>query len=129
MTTVHQIISWVAGDDWQIDQTLLKEDGNPFDLSVAEIKWVLMDSNLKHVLDTADVAISITDAVNGKCSIVIPSAKTSPLPAGRYSDVLRIVTGGVTSTLSVGAFSVAADPWYVAATATMAAERTLRRVS
>jgi hypothetical protein len=130
MTTTHSAISWFAGDDCQIDVTLLDETGAPFDLTgPPEIKWVLLDGNGQHVLDTADVAISIIDAAAGKCSIIIPAAKTSPLPGGRYTDVIRIVIGGVTSTLSVGVVNVAPDPWYVAVAAESESRRHLRRVS
>jgi len=112
MTTTHAMISWTAGDDWQIDATLLDEAGSPFDLSGApEILWALMDAGFNRVLDEDDVSITVTGAAEGKCSINVPAAKTSPLPGGRYTDVIRIVIGGITSTLSYGPISVAPDPW------------------
>jgi hypothetical protein len=115
MTTTHAPIGWTAGDDWQINATLLDENGDPFDLSGAhEIKWALMNINLQRVLDEDDVSVSITDALAGECSILIPAAKTSPLAGGHYTDAIRIVIGGITSTLSYGQITVVVDPWAVA---------------
>ncbi len=113
MTTIHSQISWIAGDDWQINATLLDETGAPFDLSggIEGIKWALMDAAFRRALDEGDVLISITDPLAGQCSIHIPAAVSSPLTAGRYTDVIRIVYGGVTSTLSYGQIYVSADPW------------------
>lgn len=112
MTTTHAPISWTAGDDWQINATLQDETSTPYDLSGSpEILWALMDSSFKRILDEDDVSIVVTDAVAGKVSINIPAEKTSPLPGGRYTDVIRIVYGGITSTLSYGNIQVAPDPW------------------
>jgi hypothetical protein len=118
MSTPHLDQYWTAGDDWQINATLLDETGTPFDLSDApEILWALVNASGARVLDEADVIITVTDAVAGQCEIEIPASVTSPLPGGRYSDVIRIVIGGVTSTLSYGDICVTADPW-ASATAT-----------
>jgi hypothetical protein len=114
MTTTHASLNWTAGDDWQIDATLLDENGNPFDLSGSpEIKWALMNAAFQRVLDEGDVNIAVTDPA-GKCSIHIPATVTSPLAGGRYSDVIRLAFGGITSTLSYGLIYVAPDPWAVA---------------
>jgi hypothetical protein len=112
MTTKHQMVSWFAGDDWQINATLLDENGTPFDLSGnPPIKWALMNASFQRALDETDVDISVTDAAAGKCAIIIPAAKSATLAAGRYTDVIRIVFGGMTATLSYGFIYVSADPW------------------
>ena len=112
MSTTHETINWTAGDDWQIRATLLDDTGTPFNISGSPpIKWALMNGAGERVLDETDVIIAIVDGVNGKCEIHVPSAKTAPLPAGRYSDIIRIIYGGMTSTLSYGLIYVAADPW------------------
>jgi hypothetical protein len=112
MTTTHDPVTWFAGDDWQINATLLDENGNAYNLGQPNtIKWCLMDATYKYALDEGDVSITITDAAAGKCIILVPSAKTSPLSGGKYNDAIRIVIGGITSTLSVGPIFVAADPW------------------
>jgi hypothetical protein len=120
MTTTHTPIVWFAGDDWEIRATLLDENGNPYDLTAAQIKWALIDKNASRVLDENDISVTLTDPVVGQCSIIIAAAKTSPLSGGNYSDVIRIVTGGITSTLSVGPVFVTADPWVAATSVTSA---------
>ena len=124
----HVTFEWVAGDDWQINATLNDENGNPLNLAGALIKWALLDSSYKRVLDQDDISVSVTDAAAGKCSINIPAAKTTTLGAGRYSDAIRVVIGGITSTLAFGMVYVMADPWLVA-TATARIMPTVRRQS
>jgi len=62
------------------------------------------------VLSEADVQISVISAPLGQCGIIVPAVKTSPLPEGKYSDLIGIVYGGVTSTLSQGNNWVTAKP-------------------
>lgn len=115
MTAIHPDIAWTAGDDWQINATLLDENGNPFILSGATaILWALLNSDLHRELSESDVVVTITDAAQGKCSINVPGLKTASLRVGIYRDVIRIVSGGITSTLSVGNIHVSADPWTAA---------------
>ena len=111
MTTTHTAMSWFAGDDWEIVATLIDENGEPYSLGGQTILWALLDSNSQMVLDEDDANIIVLNAAAGICSIVVPAAKTSPLAGGQYSDVIRIVEGGITSTLSTGAVYVTADPW------------------
>jgi hypothetical protein len=117
MTTTHEQVTWFAGDDWQINATLLDDDGNPFDLSAYGmtggplIEWALTNSEQKRVLSTADVVISIINAMAGQCAIMIPAAKTTVLCGGVYTDKIRIVYSGISSTLSQGNILVLLDPW------------------
>ena len=113
MTTTHAAVRWVAGDDWQINATLLDETGAPFDLTAANILWILTGT-FGAVLESSDVTISVIDATSGQCQINIAAAKTSPLVGGNYTDSIRIVVGGITSTLVFGGIYVIADPWAVA---------------
>ncbi len=132
MTTTHQATAWFGGDDWQINATLLDENGNPFDLSAeqTEIKWCLLNSNSQEELNETDVTISIVGAAAGQCSIMVPATVTSPLAGGKYTDFIRIVIGGITSTLSTGSIYVTADPWMAlsAAAAAVASPPQLRRL-
>jgi hypothetical protein len=113
-TTAHQPFSFIGGDDWEIQATLQDENGNPYDLTNAQILWTLTNAAGQRVLDPPDISISVTDAAAGTCSIMVAAAKTSTIPGGRYNDALRIVTGGITSTLSAGPVQVVTDPWLVA---------------
>jgi hypothetical protein len=111
MTTTHIPFSFIGGDDWEILATLLDEHGSPYDLTSAEIKWTLVDAAGKRVLDDGDFNITIIDASAGQCSIHVTAATTTTISSGRYTDALRIITGGVTSTLAIGSVMVASDPW------------------
>lgn len=99
---------------FEVPYTLLDENNAPYDLSTTEVKWVLLDRSAKRVFDNADVGISIIDAAQGQCAIMIPATATTKLVAGSYSDVIRVVAGGITSTLAEGPiYVVMADPWAV----------------
>jgi len=112
MTTQHVSVGLVAGDDWEINITLLNADGTPFDLTGATVKWCLMDQTYKRVISEGDVTISVgTDPTKGVAQVIIPSAVSSPLASGFYTDALRVVAAGITSTLLFGQINVMADPW------------------
>jgi hypothetical protein len=118
MSTQHIGVGLVAGDDWEIQVTMLDENDVPFDLTAAQILWCLMDSTYHRVIETDEVTIALDDALAGECSILIPATATTKLPAGFYTDTLRIVTGGITSTLLFGQINVMADPWGMVAVQT-----------
>jgi hypothetical protein len=113
MTTAHTIFQFIGGDDWEISATLLDENDNPYNLTGATIKWTLIDNAGHRVIDDPDVAISIINAAAGTCLIMVAATKTTTILAGRYSDALRIVKGGVASTLSYGPVQVITDPWII----------------
>jgi hypothetical protein len=118
MTTTHTAIEFTAGDTWEILATLLDENGDPYDLTVApEIKWTLLDRAYNRILEGTDAVITVTDATAGQISILIAAATTSPLPAGIYTDALRMTFGGTVGTLFVGPIYVRADPWAIQAAA------------
>jgi hypothetical protein len=112
MTTTHTAIEFTAGDTWEINVTLLDENGAPYDLTQPglEIKWTLLDRSYKQVLIGA-ANIVVTDGPAGKCTIFIAAETTTVLAAGTYTDALRIIYGGTSGTLLVGPINVRADPW------------------
>lgn len=109
--TEHDIIDWVAGDDWEVQATLIDESGQPYDLSGSEIKYALLDAAYRRVLDNAHVDITVLNAAAGKCSIIVPSDVSKTVAGGKYNDVIRIVSGGITSTLAFGPVWVSTDPF------------------
>ena len=110
--STHEDYYWKAGDDWQINATLLDNSGTPFNLNNSpELKWALISEAGETVLTEADVHILIVDADAGQCAIQVPGDVSSPLNEGRYTDMIRIVYAGATSTLSHGLNWVTADPW------------------
>jgi hypothetical protein len=112
MAKTHAAVTWYAGDNWEIQATLLDANGNPFNLNLTQILWTLLNAAGQRVLDEDDVIISIADPpTSGKCTVLVPAAKTLPLGTAQYTDVLRIVVMGKTSTPSVGPIYVIADPW------------------
>jgi len=132
MTTKHTALEWFAGDDWQINATLLDENGDPYDLANSTVLWALLTPSGKRVLDEDDVEITVMDALAGLCSIHITALQTSPLSAGAYTDYIRVVSGGIVSTLSQGSIQVLADPWIaeeVAATTAIAPPFRFKRIA
>jgi hypothetical protein len=112
MTTAHPPIQFFAGDDWEIQATLLDEEGVPYDLTQGSpvIKWRLMD--FRYVAIIGDEAIiTFLNAPNGLVSIKIAGSVTTILNTGLYSDALRLVMGGESGTLLGGPIAVVADPW------------------
>jgi hypothetical protein len=111
MTTQHVSVGLVAGDDWEINITLLNADGTPFDLTGATVKWCLMDNSYNQAITTDQVTISVANPTTGVAQVIIPAAVSSPLPSGFYTDTLRVISAGITSTLLFGQINVMADPW------------------
>jgi hypothetical protein len=110
--STHEDYYWTAGDDWQINATLLDYAGAPFNLSgTPDVRWSLVTELGETVLTEADIAIVVIDGPAGRCAIQVPAVKTTDLAEGRYTDMIRIVSGGVTSTLSHGLNWISADPW------------------
>jgi hypothetical protein len=111
MTTYHPPIEFFAGDDWEIQATLLDENGEPYDLSGSPvIKWRLMDFHYVAIIGD-EAIITLLDAPNGLVSVKIAAAVTTILNTGLYSDALRLVMGGESGTLLGGPIAVVADPW------------------
>jgi hypothetical protein len=109
---LHPLIDFVAGDDWEIVATLLDENGRPYDLTGSHtIKWRLIANSSGIAVIGDEAVITLPDAANGVCSVVIPSAITSPVVGGRYTDALRLVMSGETGTLLMGQVNVISDPW------------------
>jgi hypothetical protein len=117
--TKHSRIEFVAGDDWEIQATLLDENGNPYDLTgTHQIKWCLMD--VRHQVVLGDEAIiTVLDAINGLVSVVLPAAVTTNIDEGLYTDFLRLIIGQ-TGTLLQGLVEVTGDPWRVPASKSVA---------
>jgi hypothetical protein len=107
----HQAVSLFGGDDWEIYVTMLDDNGNPYNLTSAQIIWVLND-NQYQVISSSEVSVSTgTDPTKGQATILVPASVTEKLISNKYTDNLRIVSGGITSTLLTGTIIVTADPF------------------
>jgi hypothetical protein len=109
MPTIHRPFNLIAGDDLQVNVRLLDQDGAPFHIDEIEVKWLLHNQRSQIVPHTA--IITTVDAADGRVSIWLPAAETTRFPGGTYTDFLRVVCGGVVSTLLMGNIAVMADPW------------------
>lgn len=110
-----------AGDDWQLNFTLLNADGTPFNLSGSpQLLWTLLDRLNHRLIQSNEVSYAMTDAVAGKFSVHVPAAVTTRLAAAICMHALRVVSGGVVATPFNGQINVYVDPWAVAPVPTQA---------
>lgn len=117
MTTIHPTFEFVGGDDWEIEATLLDENGVAYNLSPPpQILWTLVNDDAVRIVDVGDYVVVIVNAAQGICKIQVPATKTTNIRQGLFTDSLRIVIGAVSSMLSMGPVYVTADPWRVAST-------------
>lgn len=95
------IFSVYAGDDVELDLTILKTDGTPYDLTgCQEVNYAIARDRKSAALVTKTLGsrITITDAVNGKVQIVITSTDTEALDGTYYHEVQVVDASGLTST-------------------------------
>jgi hypothetical protein len=111
MAALHAPTAFYAGDTWEIDGELHYADGTPFNLAAgAAVEWTMTDANGNRVLDLTllNGGISVINPA-GQCLIIVTSAQSGPVPAGKYSDRLRAVDpAGFVSTQWVGTIEVRA---------------------
>ena len=96
-TTGHRDRNFVAGDDWDINGTLLGQDGNPLDLTNTFIAWALLDSSGSAV-ETNAIVTAVNPPSTGMINIKLSAATTAAIAPGCYTDALRITRVGRTST-------------------------------
>jgi hypothetical protein len=112
--TEHQLISLVAGDDWQINATFLDADDTPLDLTNAVILWTMLDASGHTAIAPGQFSV-VPGTGPGQCTLTVPSTSSTTIAGGTYTNYWRLVMGGVTNTVLSGALAVRADPWGVAA--------------
>jgi hypothetical protein len=105
--TYHVPIEVAAGAPWVISGQLCDATGAPFDVTNAQLAWVLLNADSFVVPVTA--SITKTDPVNGAITIEVAKTDTA-LPPGRYSDALQIRAGTGTGLYWIGNILVAANP-------------------
>jgi hypothetical protein len=110
--STHPLEQMFAGDDWEINATLLDENGKPYDLTGSPvIKWTLLDGQGTRMIADAEITVVVTDALNGLCTITVAGSVTTRLTEDMYTDVLRLIISNVTSTLCSGQIMVFSDPF------------------
>jgi len=107
----HPDTELMAATDWAIDGTLLDADGQPLDLSNAELTWTLIGPQGTPMLQDGDATITVVgDPTAGLVHITVHNAKTALLECGRYIDALQLTVGDIVSPLWLGQILVAANP-------------------
>ena len=97
------------GTDFESNLDLINDDGTPIDITgysfSGQIRKSYYSSNA-----TANIEITITNAVTGNTLLHIPAANTANIPAGRYvydikmdttTSISRVVEGIITVTPQV----------------------------
>jgi hypothetical protein len=115
MTTIHDPLDFVAGDTWTIDGALTDVGGNPLVLAGASIEWRLdsidATKNILAMYNDTNGGIQILYSAGGSILITVPAAQTATVPAGNYSDWLRVtLADGTTLTEWTGVIRVAPNP-------------------
>jgi hypothetical protein len=129
MTTKHPLIEFVAGDDWEIQATLLDENGNAYNLTGAHtIKWRLVANSNGLAVIGDEAVITTINAINGIVSVMIPSSVTASVAGGRYTDFLRLIMSGETGTLLTGQVNVISNAWAFAEQQTLLERQKLKLV-
>lgn len=112
MANVHDRAVIYQGDDVVIEGDLHQVDGSPLDLSqgVPAITWRVSapDGSIAFNYSLGS-GITITDAVNGKITILVPRAQTLGLVPGTYRDQLVATVSGVAETQWFGTLDVRAS--------------------
>jgi hypothetical protein len=92
------------GDTAQFDFLVLDTDGSPQDLSTVTLRWAMSDPDELDVpiLEKTDGdGITITDAVNGRCVVMVPAGEIAT--AGTFMQELEVtLSGGATYTYGQG---------------------------
>jgi hypothetical protein len=80
----------MADEEWQIEATLLDNDGNPANLTNVDLDWFLLDQANSLVINGEGVRIDVKDRADGKCCITVASEVTAKIAPGLYSDRIRL---------------------------------------
>ncbi len=110
----HDPLEFVAGDDWDLGAMLMRADGTAYDLTSANIQWMLRDPDGVPTFIEGDYSINPTPPLTGGLlTIVVPATRTATLRPGRYMDWLRATDNAGTDTFWTGMILVSANPWGV----------------
>ena len=112
MLVHHDDIELVAGDAWAIDGQLLDEDGTPLNLtSGVDLGWTLRGPDGRTVagLIANGATLDKINPTGGGVVVNVPGTLTRDLPPGRYTDTIRVWTGGNPAQMWQGHILVACD--------------------
>ena len=99
-------------DDWDIGATLLRSDGSAYDLTNAQVIWMLRGPDGAPALQQDQFTINFSQPLTAaQITIAIQAKATASLPAGRYLDWLRATDAAGTDTFWTGIIKVSPNPW------------------
>jgi hypothetical protein len=113
MTTIHDPINFVCGDDWQLTGPLNDALGNPLNLVGAAISWKLDSIDGLTNFLTLGIGNGITVISEPLATIIVDAsaAQTAALSAGSYRDWLRVtLASGAVMTEWSGVIIAGANP-------------------
>jgi hypothetical protein len=106
----HERLELFAGDDWQIDATMIDPNGNPMDLTGAVLMWTLLNDQGFRVVDVGDFAITL-GTEPGTVTVKITAEASALIAPGSHTDWWRVTpSDGITQTLLTGDIGVHSDP-------------------
>jgi hypothetical protein len=105
----HHRLELVAGDDWQLDATMLDPSGEPIDLTDAILEWTLLNSKGFRVVNPGDYNITI-GSEPGTVTVKITAASSALIAPGAHTDWWRVTVDGIAQTLLSGDIGVHSDP-------------------
>lgn len=99
--------AYFSGDSLVLTFTVLKPDATPKDLTGATVVWGLANAQGKGLRLSKNA--SITDAVNGVCTVTLSPADTASLSGTFYHELEVTDAAANVSTVTYGSFVIEKD--------------------
>jgi hypothetical protein len=110
MATLHRVYSFFGGDDVFLNLQLVDQENKPYNIdALDEVKWLLHTPDAK--IWPHDAIKQTINSADGQIRIWLPAAETTKFVGGIWTDFVRVVCDGITSTLLYGPINVTKDPW------------------
>lgn len=112
MATVHDPLSYIAGDTWTIEGTLLDDGGMPL-TTISEITWALdtVDGRKNLLTLSLGTGITVSDPAKAEIWIEITPEQSALIPPGHFYDWLQVkLSSGKVFTEWTGIIMVTAQP-------------------
>lgn len=109
MATITNFAIW-AGDDVELSLSLFAEDGSPYNLTGATLRWglaaIAAPNTALVTKSTSAGGIAIANAFGGLATVLLVGADTETL-SGRFLHQLQVTDGtGETATLASGMVTI-----------------------
>ncbi len=98
------------GDTLDFELRVANDDGTPYDLTGATLRWVAYADGRVVINRTSADGISILDALQGRALVTITATAMAAVEAGVYSHEAKVAKAGRVSTVASGFLVVASSP-------------------